>query len=126
MKKDYIITNEELAIKGLDLNDYVLDGVFINAIINLGVDLAVSRCCFLNDNFYGEKSVEEALDFDVARGNEKGLVQSFKKLQYRIIYNLVFTAEDEPVDKYVDTIIVHELDWGKINGFQKGLWFKNY
>lgn len=126
MNKDYIITNEELAIKGLDLNEYLLDGVYINAIINLGLDLAVSRCCFLNDNFYGEKSVEKALDDDVANQNEKGLVQSFKKLQYRVIYNLVFTAETEPVDKYVDTIIVHELNWGKINGFQKGLWYKNY
>ena len=54
------------------------------------------------------------------------LVDTFKKLQYNVIYNLIFTATDDPVDIYVDTIIVHELGWGKINGFQKGIYYKNY
>lgn len=127
MKQAYIITNEELAQRGLDLNEYAIDGAFVNVIIQVALDIAVSRCCFLNDSFNkGEKSIEEALDKDVINGDEYGLVNSFKKLQYRIIYNLVFTAESEPVDLYVDTIIVHELKWGKINGFQKGLWYKNY
>lgn len=120
MKQEYIITNKELAIKGLDLNDYALDGTMINAIITRGLDIAITRCCFLNDHFKGEKSVELALDED------SDLISSFKKLQYNVIYNLIFTAEQEPVDQYIDTIICHELGWGKINGFQKGLWYKNY
>jgi hypothetical protein len=120
MKSEYIITNEELAEKGLDLNEYALDGAYIPAIINRGLDISVSRCCFLNDNFKGEKSVEEALDKD------NDLVSTFKKLQYNIVYNLIFTATDDPVDLYIDTIICHELGWGKINGIQKGLWYKNY
>lgn len=120
MKDEYIITENELANKGLNLSDYVFDETFVPAIINMGLDIAISRCSYLNDNFLGESSVESALD------EKPELVNAFKKLQYRIIYNLVFTAETEPVDQYVDTIIVHELGWGKINGIQKGLWYKNY
>ena len=120
MNKNYIITNDELSEKGLNLNDYVLNGDLIPALINMGVDIAVTRCCYLNDGFKGEKGVEKALD-----ENEE-LVGSFKKLQFRILWNLIFTAEESPIDLFVDTIIVHELGWGKINGFQKGLWYKNY
>ena len=120
MKKEYIITNEKMTEKGLDLNEYVLDGTKIPIIINRGLDISVTRCCFLNDDFKGEKSVEEALDKDTDK------VDAFNKLQYNVIYNLIFTATDDPVDIYVDTIIVHELGWGKINGFQKGIYYKNY
>ena len=120
MKQAYIITREELAEKGFDLNDYALNGDLVQPLINRGLDICVSRCCFLNDNFKGEKSVEEALD------NDPSKVESFKKLQFNILWNLVFTAETDPVDQYIDIIIVHELNWGKINGFQKGLWYKNY
>ena len=120
MDKKYIITNEELAERGLDLNDYALNGDLIPAIIYNAVDIAITRCCFLNDDFKGEISVEQALD------NNPTLIGSFKKLQYRIIYNLIFMAEDNPIDLYVDSIITHELGWGKINGFQKGIWYKNY
>lgn len=120
MKQEYIITNEELAEKGLDLNDYAIEGTLVPALINRGLDICVSRCCFLNDNFKGEKSVEEELDKDTSK------VASFKKLQFNILWNLIFIAETDPVDLYIDTIIVHELGWGKINGFQKGLWYKNY
>ena len=120
MKIEYVITNEELAEKGLDLNDYALSGDLIPAIINRGLDICVSRCCYLNDSFLGEQSVEEALD------NNPALVSAFKKLQFNVIWNLVFTATDDPVDLYVDTIIVHELGRGKINAFQKGIWYKNY
>lgn len=124
MKSQYIITQEELAEKGLNLYDYA-NGDVIPAIINIALDIAISRCCMLNDNFKGQKSVEKALDEDVANDNEYGLVDSFKKLQFRILWNLIFSATDDPVDLYVDTIIVHELGWGKINGFQKGLFYKN-
>lgn len=119
MKSTYIVENEYLMGKGLDLNEYALEGTYIPAIINLGLDLAVSRCCELNDNFKGEVSIEQALDNDPTKRN------SFLKLQYRIIYNLIFLNETSPVDQFVDTIIVHELGWGKINGFQKGLHYKN-
>lgn len=120
MNKNYIITQEEIAERGLNLNDYVLTGDLIPAIINRALEIGVSRCCFLNDNFKGAKSIEEALD------NDPDKVESFKKLQFNILWNLIFTAETDPVDQYIDIIIVHELGWGKINGFQKGIWYKNY
>ena len=124
MKSQYIITQEELAQRGLNLYDYA-NGDMIPALINIALDTAITRCCTLNDNFKGQKSVEKALDEDVANDNEYGLVDSFKKLQFRIMWNLIFTATDDPVDLYVDSIIVHELGWGKINGIQKGLFYKN-
>ena len=119
MKEEYIISCEELAKRGVNLDDYALDGTLIPAIIQNALDIAVSRICFLNDSFYSEEDIELALDKD----NKK--ILPFKKLQFRIIYNLIFMAEDNPVDLYVDTIITHECKWGKINGFQKGLHYKN-
>ena len=119
MKQEYIVTNEYLDEKGLDLDDYALEGTLINAIINLGLDLAISRCCELNDKFKGELSIEQELD------EHPELVGAFYKLQYRIIYNLIFQNETSPIDQFVDTIIVHELGWGKINGFQKGLYYRH-
>ena len=119
MKKDYIISNEELSEKGLDLNEYAINGDYIPALINRALDICVSRCCYLNDSFLGEKSVEKALD------EKEELVSSFKKLQFNVLWNLIFTATDDPVDLYIDTIITHELGWGKINGFQKGLYYKH-
>ena len=120
MKQEYIVTSKELAESGLDLEQYALDGSLVPAIINIALDISITRCCYLNDNFKGEKSIEQALDED------SDLVVSFKKLQRKILWNLIFTATDDPVDLYIDTIIVHELGWGKINGIQKGLWYKNY
>lgn len=118
MKKEYIITNEQLSVRGLNLDDYCLDGTCVSAIIYQGLDIVVNRCCFLNDTFKGEKSIEEELDNDPTK------LDTFLKLQYHIIYNLIFTAEDNPVNSFIDSIIVHELGWGKINGFQKGLHYK--
>lgn len=120
MKSNYIITNQECAEKGLNLNDYIISGELIPALINRALDICVSRCCFLNDTFEnGEDSVEEELDKNPSK------VKSFKKLQFNVLWNLIFTAEDNPIDLYIDTIITHELNWGKINGIQKGLWYKN-
>ena len=119
MKQAYITTREELAEKGLDLNDQALNGDLVQPILTRGLDIAVSRCCFLNDSFLGEQSVEKALD------EKPELVNSFKKLQFNVIWNLIFTAEDNPIDSYIDTIIVHELGWGKINGIQKGLYYRH-
>ena len=126
MKAEYIINELECANKGLTLNDYALTSEFIPALITRALDIATTRCCTLNDNFdKGAKSVEQALDQDVANGNDMGLVESFKKLQFQVLYNLIFTATDDPVDQYIDSIIVFELHWGKINGIQKGLFYKN-
>lgn len=120
MKTEYILTNEECCEKGLDLNDYAIDGTCISAIINRALDIAITRCCYNYDNIESEEDIELALD------EKPNKVKSFKKLQYQILYNLVFTATDDPVDIYVDTIIAHELNLGKINGIQKGIWYKNY
>ena len=119
MKSEYIITQQELAEKGLDLNEYALNGDYVPVLINRAVDIAITRCCYLNDKFLGESSVEQALD------SKPELVGSFKKLQFSILWNLIFTATDDPVDNYIDTIIVHELGWGKINGIQKGLYYRH-
>lgn len=113
MEQEYIITNEELAIKGLDLNDYVIDGAKIPAIINLCLDLAITRILTLNDNFSYESDIENAL------ADNQDLISAFKKLQWRIIYNMVFLGDNDPLDKSVDDIICADLKWGKINGFQK-------
>lgn len=126
MNNEYIITDYELQQKGLNLSDYALDETMIPAIINNGLDIAVSRCCYLNDSLYGEEGLAEYLASNDEKLSSSSKVSAFKKLQYRIIYNLIFQAEESPVDLYVDTIIVHELKCGKINGFQKGLWYKNY
>ena len=120
MKYDYIISQEEVQEKGLNLYEYAIDGTAINAIINYALDIAITRCCFNYDEMESEDDIELALD------NNPNKVKAFKKLQFRIIYNLIFTATDDPVDVYVDTIIAHELNLGKINGVQKGIWYKNY
>ena len=79
MKQEFIITNEELAQKGLDLNDYALNGDLIPALINRALDISITRCCYLNDSFLGEQSIEQALD------EKPKLVSSFKKLQFNVI-----------------------------------------
>lgn len=120
MKTEYIITEQELSEKGLNLSDYAYDETFIPAIIQLGLDIAITRCAYNYDGMETEEQIEKLLD------EKPDKVSAFKKLQYRIIYNLIFTATDDPIDLYVDTIIAKELNLGKINGIQKGLWYKNY
>ena len=114
MKNEYVVDNNYLAEKGLDLNDYALDGDMIPAIINDGLDLCITRISSLNDDVKGESSIEKFLD------NHPEKVDSFKKLQKRVIYNLIFMAETSPTDKFVDDIIVHELKVGRINATQFG------
>lgn len=120
MKNEYIITNEETAQKGLDLNDYALTGDLIPALINRALDIAITRCCYNYDGIESEEDIEKALD------EKPQKVNAFKKLQFTILWNLIFSATDDPVDIYVDTIISKELNLGKINGVQKGIWYKNY
>ena len=118
MKDEYIITYEEIQNKGLNLSDYVLEGTLIPAIINEGLDIAVTRCCYLFAEIGDEDELELALD------KHPNKVKAFKKLQYHIIYKLIFQAETEPVDVYIDTIISHEVNLGKINNVQKGLFYR--
>jgi hypothetical protein len=114
MKKDYIITNEELTNEyGLNLNDYAISGTMVNAIIKIAFNLGITRILFLNDNFLSAKDIESAIDLD------SELVEPFKKLQHRIIYNLIFVGDKDPIDKSVDDIIGADLHWGKVNTFQK-------
>ena len=115
MKNEYIITEEELAQRGLNLNDYALEGDLIPSIIRDGLDLAVTRASALNDDVKGEDAIEKFLD------EHQDKVNSFKKLQYRVIYNLIFMAETNPTDKLVDDIIVHEIRLGRINATQFGI-----
>lgn len=115
MKSEYIITTDELEQKGLILADYVLDGAFIQPIINIALDLAITRILHFNDNFDYEEDIELAID-----NNEK-LIKPFKKLQWQIIYNLVFLGDTDPINFSVDNIICSDLRFGKINGFQKNL-----
>ena len=114
MKKEYIVTNEELKERALDLNDYALEGTLVPAIIFLGLDLAVTRISTLNDDVKGETNIEHWLD------NNQDKVSAFKKLQYRIIYNLIFENQTAPTDKFVDDIVIHEMKIGRINGTQYG------
>lgn len=116
MKENYIITNDEMQKKGLDLNEYCLEGSLIIAVINIALELAVTKCLKMNDNFKYEQDIEKALD------ENQSLVNSFKKLQYRVLYNLIFVGDSDPIDKNVEDIITFDLRWGKINGFQKGIY----
>lgn len=119
MKDEYVITNEYLTQRGLDLNNYALDGTLIPAIINIALDLLVTRVCYLDDNKKSELDIQSDLDSNQSK------VGSFLKAQYRVIYNLIFQNETSPTDAFVDNIITHELGWGKINGWQKGIYYKH-
>ena len=125
MNEKYIVSNEYLAQKGLDLNEYALDGTYIPAILDLGLDICVDRICKLDDDIKSENQIESYLDTDDDKRTKEDKLKAFYKLQYRVIYNLIFQNETEPVDSYVDSIIVFQLGLGKINGFQKGLFYKN-
>ncbi|MBO7715452.1 MAG: hypothetical protein J6S85_17960 [Methanobrevibacter sp.] len=119
MRYEYVVTNEYLAEKGLDLNEYALDGTAIPSLINIALDLLVTRICYLDDNICCEEDIENYLDKNTNR------VGAFLKAQYRILYNLIFLNETSPTDPFVDNIISHELGLGKINGWQKGIYYRH-
>ena len=119
MNEKYVVTNDYLSKKGLDLNDYALDGTLIPAIIDIALDVLVTRICYLDDGKHSEEDIELALE------KEPNKLNSFLKVQYRVIYNLIFQNETSPTDPFVDNIICHELGWGKINGWQKGIYYKH-
>lgn len=124
MKVDYVVTNEYLAEKGLDLNEYALEGTFINAIIQRGLGILVNRMCQVGNQFHSEKEIEEYLGVDDEIRTAQDKQQAFLEAQYVVIYNLIFQNETSPVDQYVDGILVFQLGC-KIHGFQKGLYYKN-
>ena len=116
MKQEYIITDDYLQTRfGLDLNDYALDGQYVQPIIYLALEKAITRILKLNDDFHYEEDIEKTLD------NDSKLVSAFFKLQHQVIYNLIFLGDNDPIDKSVDDIICFDLHWGKINGFQKSI-----
>ncbi len=119
MKNEYIVTNEYLSRKGLNLDDYALDGTLVDAIINIALDALVTRICYLDDDLDGEEGLEKYLDENPSK------VDAFLKAQYRVIYGLIFQGEESPLDPFVDNIIVFEMKLGKINGFQKGIYYKH-
>lgn len=118
MKNEYIITEQELRENyGLSLSDYALDTTLIPAIIRLALGKCITRVLYLNDNFVFEEDIEGALE------REQKLVNAFKKLQYQVIFNLIFSA-DNPLSQEVDEIICSDLRWGKINGYQKQIFVR--
>lgn len=119
MKQEYIITNEELSERyGLDLSRYALDTTFIPLIINIALGKAITRILYLNDNFEYEKDIVKVLDDD------ENLIDPFKKLQFQIIYNLIFLGDNDPIDSQVDDIICSDLRLGKVNGWQKHIYHR--
>lgn len=47
MKENYVVSQEYLQERGLDLNEYTLEGTFNEAIIHLALDLLITRICYL-------------------------------------------------------------------------------
>lgn len=119
MKEKYVVTNDYLSEKGLDLNDYALDGTMVQPIINDGLDLLVTRICYLDDDINCEEDIDLYLDKHPKR------VNAFLKAQYRVIYNMIFLNEKSPTDPFLDNIIAHEIGLSKINGWQKGIYYKH-
>ena len=124
MEQNYKIDNNYLAQRGLDLNEYALSGTMIPAIIDRGYDILINRMCQIGDQFGSEQKIIEYLGINDKRTSEEK-ISAFQKAQYNIIYNLIFQNETNPVDRYVDGILVFQLGC-KINGFQKGIYYKNY
>jgi len=115
MKKEYYITENDLHEKGIILSDYARDTTAIPAIIQIALDQGVTRVLYLNDDFEYEEDIEHAID-----KNPK-LLPAFKKMQFQIIYNLLFVPDNETINANVDRIISSDLRWCKINGWQKQL-----
>lgn len=116
MEQKYIINEQELNERGLQISEYVVATTFIPAIINLALDMAITRIFALNDSIKSVKDIEDILEKDT----DKQL--AFKKLQYRVIYNLIFLGNNDPLDKSVDDIISGDLRLTAINGYQKRIW----
>lgn len=118
MKVEYVITNEELSEKGLDLNDYALDGIYINAIIQRGLNKLVNEMCYFGD-LKSSSQIETYLSTSDERTSQDK-VEAFKEAQYLVIYNMLMINDSDPFDDEVQKVIVYQLGL-KINGFQKGI-----
>lgn len=118
MNEKYIVDDEYLKERGLELNQYALDGTLIPAIKNIALDLLIDRICYNDDTIKGEDDIEKELEKNPSK------LKPFYKAQYRVIYNLIFQNETSPTDQFLDYIIVFQLGWGKINNIQKGIYFK--
>lgn len=119
MRNDYIITNSELAERGLDLNDYVLHNTLIPAIIYNGLSITIARMCELGD-MSSERECEQYLSSDDEKRTSEDKVKAFKEIQYWILYNLIMVQDDDPRNSIVDSIFVFQLGM-KINTIQKGI-----
>ena len=124
MNEKYVVNNEYLKERGLDLYQYALDGTMVDAIIQIGLDVLIGRVCKLDDSIKSESKLESYLETDDPQRTSKEKVDAFLKAQYRVIYNLIFQNETSPKDDMVDDLIVFLLGLGKINGFQKGYYRK--
>ena len=121
MRKEYVITQEELQERGLNLSEYSLDEAIIPAIIGQGLDITISRACELGD-IKSSRALEEYISTDDEDRSSEDKVEAFKKAQYRVIYGLIFMAQTDPIDQYVDSPLVFELGL-KINSMQKGIYY---
>ena len=125
MNKEYIVTDEYLEELGLDLNNYALEGTLIPAIKNIAINIILNpRIYQLNDDIKSDKQLEEYLSKDDKDRTSEEKKLAYYNAQYKVIYNLIFQAETNPMDQYLDNIIVFQLGLGKINGFQKGYYHK--
>lgn len=120
MRKEYVITQEELQERGLNMSEYSLDEAIIPAIIGQGLDITISRACELGD-IKSSRALEEYISTDDEDRSSEDKVEAFKKAQYRVIYGLIFMAQTDPIDQYVDSPLVFELGL-KINSMQKGIY----
>ena len=123
MKSEYVITSIELQERGINLNEYALDGTYIPAIIYQGLGITIDRACKLGD-IKSSKALENYISSDDEERTKEEKLEAFKEAQYRVIYNLIFMAETKPVDEFIDDPLVYRLGL-KINGYQKGLFYKN-
>lgn len=124
MNENYVVTNQYLAEKGLDLNEYALEGTFINAIIQRALSILINRMCQIGDQFHSESDIETYLGEDDSVRTSENKINAFLEAQYVVIYNLIFQNETSPIDQFLDGILVFQLGC-KINDFQKGLYYRH-
>lgn len=121
MNNEYVVSNEYLSEKGLDLNDYALEGVYINAIIQRGLNKLLNEICYFGD-LKSVSQIETYLSKNDDRTSEEK-IEAFKQAQYLVIYNMLMINDSDPFDDEVQKVIVYQLGL-KINGFQKGIFNK--
>lgn len=119
MPNKYIITYDELINDyQFNLGTYVTDVMFVNTVIKQAYERCVTAILHFNDNLKGRNALFEKID------NNEDLVYGFKKLQFQVIYNMCFLGDSDPIDTYCEEIICFDMNMGKINGFQKGIYRK--